>query len=41
MTQYLVMTAIVLAAGTMAFVRVFAQGAQPRLQRQVVRRRIR
>jgi hypothetical protein len=41
MTHYLVTTLIVLAAGTMAFVRVFAQGARPRLQRQAVRRRIR
>jgi hypothetical protein len=39
MIQYIVMTTIVVAAGAMAFVRMFAQS--PRLQRQTVRRRIR
>jgi hypothetical protein len=39
MVHYVVMTTIVLAAGAMAFARMFAQS--PRLQRQTIRRRVR
>ena len=40
MTQYFALTMIVFAAGAMALMRVFAQDARPRLQRQEIRRRI-